>query len=64
MAAVTREAMEAAVAELCRTHSDYPMDGIVFRVADSARFDALGRTEHQWNGQIALKFKDAKEAAA
>lgn len=37
--------------------ADYPMDGIVFRVADPQLFRKLGHTDHHWRGQIALKFK-------
>lgn len=37
--------------------SDYPMDGIVFRVSNPNLFKSLGRTDHHWRGQIALKFK-------
>lgn len=35
---------------------DYPMDGIVFRIADEELFASLGHTDHHWRGQIALKF--------
>lgn len=41
------------VRELAR---NYPLDGIVFRIADEELFYALGRTDHHWRGQIALKF--------
>ena len=37
--------------------AEYPMDGIVFRVAHSRLFQKLGHTDHHWRGQIALKFK-------
>ena len=47
-----------------RVMSDYPTDGIVFRVSDESYFKALGHTDHHWRGQIALKFKgDVKETA-
>ena len=36
--------------------ADFPMDGIVFRIANPDRFEELGHTDHHWRGQIALKF--------
>lgn len=34
---------------------NYPLDGIVFRIADENLFQRLGHTDHHWRGQIALK---------
>lgn len=46
-----------AVARIKGSMSNYPMDGIVFRVANPRLFRELGHTDHHWRGQIALKFK-------
>jgi len=49
--------LEGLVNSIKAAMSNYPMDGIVFRVADPNRFRKLGHTDHHWRGQIALKFK-------
>ena len=49
--------LEGLVKAIKGAMSNYPMDGIVFRVADSRLFRKLGHTDHHWRGQIALKFK-------
>ena len=36
--------------------ADFPIDGVVIRIADDDAFYALGHTDHHWRGQIALKF--------
>lgn len=45
------------VERIKKVMSNYPMDGIVFRVANPQLFRKLGHTDHHWRGQIALKFK-------
>lgn len=49
--------VHASVENIKAKCSDYPMDGIVFRVSSPNLFKSLGRTDHHWRGQIALKFK-------
>lgn len=61
---VSVAAVEHAVDEILRVCADYPMDGIVFKVAETGLFSALGRTAHHWRGQIALKFKNRKVCVA
>ena len=52
-----RYSLAACVGRIQQTMADYPMDGIVFKVADPRLFQKLGHTDHHWRGQIALKFK-------
>lgn len=54
---VMHDSLVTCVENVKQTMTDYPMDGIVFRVADSRLFQSLGHTDHHWRGQIALKFK-------
>ncbi len=56
---VNAEALQDAVDFLGKLCRNYPMDGVVFRLADEVRFYKLGHTDHHWRGQIALKFKNA-----
>ena len=49
--------VHASVENIKAKCSDYPMDGIVFRVSSPNLFKSLGHTDHHWRGQIALKFK-------
>lgn len=51
------EEVHAAVENVKAKCSDYPMDGIVFRVSNPQLFKKLDHTDHHWRGQIALKFK-------
>ena len=55
--ALRKTHLEGLVNSIKAVMSDYPMDGIVFRVADLRLFRELGHTDHHWRGQIALKFK-------
>jgi DNA ligase (NAD+) len=59
MGSVTMESLQEAVEFILQCRGTYPMDGIVFRLADDERFAGLGHTDHHWRGQIALKFKNA-----
>ena len=52
-----RYSLAACVGRIQQMMADYPMDGIVFKVADPRLFQKLGHTDHHWRGQIALKFK-------
>lgn len=54
---VMHDSLVTCVENVKLTLADYPMDGIVFRVADPQLFRSLGHTDHHWRGQIALKFK-------
>ena len=54
---VMHDSLVTCVENVKQTMTDYPMDGIVFRVADPQLFRSLGHTDHHWRGQIALKFK-------
>jgi len=49
--------VNALVRDIKATLSDFPMDGIVFKVGHPQVFRKLGHTDHHWRGQIALKFK-------
>lgn len=49
--------LERYVEVVRKNCADFPMDGIVFRLANLKLFQALGHTDHHWRGQIALKFK-------
>jgi DNA ligase (NAD+) len=50
------ESVQDVIDWILKNSADYPMDGIVFRIADSKAFAKLGHTDHHWRGQIALKF--------
>lgn len=54
----SEEDLQSAVTELQERASDYPMDGIVFRIEDESLFQKLGHTNHHWRGQIAFKFQN------
>ena len=45
------------IQDYCKTHS-YPIDGIVFKYNNCDKYEAMGRTEHHFNGGIAYKFYD------
>lgn len=56
-----RDDLESALAEYVdrvkQLASEYPMDGIVFKVGNPNLFKELGHTDHHWRGHLALKFK-------
>lgn len=56
---VNAESVQATADSICILASDYPLDGVVFRISDDDKFYELGHTDHHWRGQIALKFRNA-----
>ena len=44
--------------EEVKEHTNYPLDGYVFKYNDCGEYDSVGRTDHHFRGGLAYKFYD------